>query len=296
MLAPWLEQLQQQFNHTFQQGRLHHAIMLHGLRGTGKSLLASSLSDGLLCDKPNSLVACGTCKSCLLIKAGNHPDRLDIGEANSSIGVDQIRELGEFIYHSAQQGGNKVVVIRFADSMTSSAANALLKTLEEPNANRYLILCCDDVSRLPATIASRCFKQLVVAEQSANWLCNQLNSHEIEPWQTLFLQQPFLVLDWQEEEIESNIKTLYDCANSDVTAWQLNELNSMLAKRTELVDTFCLFLTQRIKQVALAGAPFERISEQLNSVTLFVKKTKTLAGTNMLLSLAMLQQSLRQLS
>ena len=103
-----------------------------------------------------NLVACGNCKSCLLNQAGTHPDKRVVKVDGQTIGVDEIRDITDFINHSAAQNGNKVVVLEQCHKMTTAAANALLKTLEEPSLRRYLLLTCEQIAQLPATILSRC--------------------------------------------------------------------------------------------------------------------------------------------
>lgn len=139
--------------------RLPHAILLRGPTGTGKALLAAGLGQTLLCASPDANgVACGACKPCHLVLAGTHPDwqTIEPEEGARQIKVDQIRELVEFATKKAQMDGYRVVVIRPAEAMNINAANALLKSLEEPGADTVMILVSHQSSGLPATIRSRC--------------------------------------------------------------------------------------------------------------------------------------------
>nr|WP_256352767.1 DNA polymerase III subunit delta' [Pseudomonas sp. PDM31] len=138
-----------------------HAYLLHGPAGIGKRALAERLMASLLCQRPNALDACGECKSCLLLKAGSHPDNyiLEPEEADKAIKVDQVRDLVSFVVQTAQLGGRKVVLIEPVESMNINAANALLKSLEEPSGDTVLLLVSHQPSRLLATIKSRCVQQ-----------------------------------------------------------------------------------------------------------------------------------------
>jgi len=102
--------------------------------------------------------ACGQCRACLLRATGNHPDSHWVApeEAGKMIKIDQVRAVVDFVAQTAQQGGRKVVVIEPAEAMNRSAANALLKTLEEPAGAAFLILIADAPGRLLPTIRSRC--------------------------------------------------------------------------------------------------------------------------------------------
>lgn len=291
MLAPWLRDIQSQLGLVWVSNRLHHAIMLHGLRGTGKQELAKALAHALLCERPVQLEACGGCKSCLLVKAGSHPDILDIGAESNTIGVDDIRDLGMFVHHSAQQNGNKVVVISNAEKMTTAAANALLKTLEEPNSRRYIIISCSDVTLLPATISSRCFKLAVHATDGITWLREQGLVESEHHWVKLFETQPYMVLDWFDSQIQEDIDLLYNQAIMHPSQWLTQEISALLSKRNELVAIFCQFLMNghiRLDKVA----DYNTLTSKAAAVLDFNAKIKTVTGTNILLSLLHLQQKL----
>lgn len=140
-------------------GRLPHAILLAGPQGLGKADFARRLSDSLVCSHADSNGdACGACASCRLTQAGNHPDQRFIlpEEAGKMIKIDAIRDLTAKSVLSAQEGGYRVFLIDPAEAMNRAAANALLKTLEEPVSRSVLILVSSHPHRLAATIRSRC--------------------------------------------------------------------------------------------------------------------------------------------
>ncbi|WP_434562095.1 DNA polymerase III subunit delta' [Pseudomonas sp. Z4-20] len=155
---PWQDGLWQQLAGRSQHA---HAYLLHGPAGIGKRALAERLMASLLCQAPTALNACGECKSCMLLRAGSHPDNyvLEPEEADKAIKVDQVRDLVSFVVQTAQMGGRKVVLIEPVESMNINAANALLKSLEEPSGDTVLLLVSHQPSRLLPTIKSRCVQQ-----------------------------------------------------------------------------------------------------------------------------------------
>ncbi|RUO44057.1 hypothetical protein CWE15_02460 [Aliidiomarina taiwanensis] len=152
---PWLASLWRQWLQAKQQQGLPHALGIPWQPHAGSEALLEALVAWLLCQQPASK-ACGQCKSCLLQQAGNHPDLLWVQpEEGKKIGVDRIRDLQNKVWQHASQGGATVIVIEKAEQMTEAAANALLKTLEEPPAHNYLIICPERFSRLLPTVRSR---------------------------------------------------------------------------------------------------------------------------------------------
>lgn len=145
------------------RGAMPHALLLSGPAGLGKRAFAADLAALLLCERPQER-ACGSCRSCLLIAAGSHPDRVEVklefrddGKTlRTEIVVEQIRVLSQRLSMTAQFGGHQLALIDPADLMNTAAANALLKTLEEPGPGTVMVLISDQSSRLPATIRSRC--------------------------------------------------------------------------------------------------------------------------------------------
>ena len=156
-----------------------HAYLLHGPAGIGKRDLAERLMALLLCQRPSLEGACGVCRGCQLLAAHSHPDHyiLEPEEADKAIRVDQVRDLVDFITQTAQMGGRKVVLLEPAEAMNLNAANALLKSLEEPAGNTVLLLVSHQPSRLLPTLRSRCVQQacpLPGRQQSLVWLAAKL--------------------------------------------------------------------------------------------------------------------------
>lgn len=144
-------------------GRLSHALLVSGERGVGKSEFAMAVAALLVCDQPvaggirERLQPCGHCKQCELVQAQSHPDiRRYAPEKSRMIRVDQIRALSAFAMASPQVAQRKVILVDRADQLNINAANALLKTLEEPPADLVLVLLQESGRPVLPTLRSRC--------------------------------------------------------------------------------------------------------------------------------------------
>jgi DNA polymerase-3 subunit delta' len=174
-MYPWFNQAFDQLCRRIEQGKLHHALLLQGIAGIGKAEFAMDLAAYLLCANKQATTPCGTCQACNLFRAGSHPD-LHVIESEKQIGVDLIRSVIGKLGGMAQLSGAKVLLMFDAHTMTESSANALLKTLEEPTGNTFLILVTSKPERLLPTILSRCEKLLLPspdAQQCKRWLASQ---------------------------------------------------------------------------------------------------------------------------
>jgi len=138
-----------------QIGRVAHAFLFSGPRGSGKTTTARILAKALNCHKGKPGEPCSECPSCLEIAAGNCMDVLEI-DAASNRGIDEIRELKEKTRYSPARDRNKIFIIDEVHMLTQEAFNALLKTLEEPPAHVVFILATTEYHKIPATILSRC--------------------------------------------------------------------------------------------------------------------------------------------
>lgn len=170
----------------FGRDRLGHALLIHAAAGLGGELLGAWLARLVLCDV-NESRPCGRCPSCQLFEAGTHPDFARVGRLEDAlqIKIEQIRELAEKLALKSYRGGYKVAVVTDADSMNVNAANALLKTLEEPSAATLLVLCSVRPSQLPATIVSRCHR-LEVALPKRSEALEWLQQHKaLDRWPEL---------------------------------------------------------------------------------------------------------------
>lgn len=138
-------------------GRLPHALLLAGPSGTGKTAFAARLAELVLCAESGAQ-PCGACRHCRLAAAGSHPDLMNVRpEApGKAVLIEAVRTLRDFCAARPHQGGWRVALIEPAEALTHSAANALLKTLEEPGTRTLLLMIAHQPGHLPATIRSRC--------------------------------------------------------------------------------------------------------------------------------------------
>lgn len=154
---PWHAAAWQRLAAGAARGQFAHALLIHGEGGLHKLRLGREIGQGLLCEAPEGAHACGRCRGCLLYAAGNHPDWVEVHPVESAyIRIDQIRELSARLSMRPQIARRQVALLWPAEQMNIAAANALLKTLEEPAADTHLLLLADRIGRLPATIRSRC--------------------------------------------------------------------------------------------------------------------------------------------
>lgn len=181
-LLPWHRTQWQNLLARLRAGNLPHALLLSGPAGIGKNQFAALFVHTLLCDTGLSLgKPCGQCQSCLLYAAGNHPDQriASLLESSKVIGVDQVREVCQYLAHTSQYGGHKAVIITPAEQMNMNAANSLLKTLEEPSTGSLILLVSDRPGRLPATILSRCQHlnfTIPGREEAVEWLRERIGA------------------------------------------------------------------------------------------------------------------------
>lgn len=137
----------------------NHALLFCGPSGIGKKRIALAWAQGILCEKEKP--PCGKCHSCLRVQSQQHPDLLmiDTGDA-ASIKIEQVRQIQNFSSLKSFEAGSKVIIIDAAEKLTQQAANALLKTLEEPPEGAYFSLITSNRGAVLGTILSRCQKIL----------------------------------------------------------------------------------------------------------------------------------------
>ena len=163
------------------KGRLHHAYLLTGTRGVGKTTIARILAKSLNCEQPHNGEPCGVCQSCRDIDSGRFVDLLEI-DAASNTGIDNIREVLENAQYAPTSGKYKVYIIDEVHMLSKSAFNAMLKTLEEPPEHVKFILATTDPHKVPITVLSRCLQFVLrnmTAQQVADHLAHVLTAESV---------------------------------------------------------------------------------------------------------------------
>jgi DNA polymerase-3 subunit delta' len=229
---PWQESQWQRLDSLLRSGKLPHALLFAGPSGVGKQRFVNAFAHYLMCDSPAQGMACGNCRQCVLNKAGSHPDLKWVApeEKSKQIKIDQIRSLVETLGHTSQQGGYKIVVLAPAEVMNINAANALLKSLEEPAPQTLLMLLTDSPNQLLPTIRSRCQTidfPLPAKNQSLTWLASLVTA-----------QTPVELL-------------LAEAAGRPLDALDLLE-NEGLERRNQLTEDYLSMLCGRVSALRIA--------------------------------------------
>jgi len=156
-----------------ERDQMPHAYLFTGIRGVGKTSTARAMAMHLSCAAPAEEKGCGRCAPCRQILGGNHPDLLFVQPEGANIKIDQIRSLNRRLAFAPVSAPYRISVVQQAQAMTEEAANAFLKTLEEPPPRNILILQAVEPGDLLPTIVSRCQRiafQPLDAQEIAIWL------------------------------------------------------------------------------------------------------------------------------
>jgi DNA polymerase III subunit delta' len=214
---PWQIDHWLRVNTQWTQGRLPHSLLLTGPAGVGKRHFARATSARLLCNHgPDEAPACGRCRDCLQLAAGSHPDFRYVGPESpeAPIKIDQIRELSGFLMHTSQRNRVKIVILEPADRLNINAANALLKTLEEPPATSLLLLVSTAPGRLPATVRSRCQRlafALPPRSEAHAWLSKASpETADTELLLRLARGAPLLAREWADAGLLAQRRALFE--------------------------------------------------------------------------------------
>lgn len=262
-IQQWQNLIKRRSNH-----QLPHALLLHGMAGLGKQLFVQEFIKLLLCKAPLAMEkSCAQCRNCLLIQAGNYGEIYWLQPENQSkiIRVDQVRELTEQLNQTPQLGPYKIAVILPAEAMPPAAANALLKTLEEPAGHSYLFLVTSQLGLLPATIRSRCQKLLFAPppkQIAVQWLIEQQGKDQ--DWELLLALAEGAPLQAM-QSIET--RTLRQQLIVGLTALSNNSIDPVQFSSAQLKQPFAIILDSllslvmdmiRIKQ----GFPLQSMSNR----------------------------------
>ena len=296
MIPTWLQNDYQSLVTLGANQQLHHGLLLNGNHGVGSFDLAQQVAFDLLC-LTNAMQACGHCKACHLNQSQTHPDYLLIEPDKDTISVEQVRAISDFFVTSASYQGNKVVIIKNAESLTLSASNALLKTLEEPNKSRYLMLLANNSAALPATILSRCFKkQLTVEHQQAKSFIAGLGIDINAPWVSAFLDKPNTLALWQQQDRITVIESLYAMAMQNDNHACHKQLLELFNQNPDYIDIFVQFYAQKLQSELLGNTlDIKRYQEKSQALLSFADKFKEVKGLNLSLQLNQLLKKLSYL-
>ena len=199
MNPKWLSPSLASLRAAYDAGKMPHALMIHDSLGAGGDWLAVWAASLALCTNTAD-APCGRCDNCRRVASGQHPDLTLVVpiEESKQLRIEQVRELAGELAFTSHQGGYKVGILSPADSLNRFAANALLKTLEEPPPRTRLILVVTQPSRLPATILSRCQRLRVRAPTRAEaleWLEQTKGAGDWNGVLDLLGEAPFLAAE-----------------------------------------------------------------------------------------------------
>lgn len=226
----WHQTVWQQLQAARKQQHLPHALLFSGQTGCGHEHLVYAFAESLLCLQPDSEgYACKQCRSCNVFAAKAHPDfmLIETAEDKQVVTVEQIRGLNRFLELSRSYSPNRVAVILNADTMNANAANSLLKSLEEPADNSYILLFTANMARILPTVRSRCqplrLMQPTQAEALA-WLQKQSLAQQAHELLVLSGGKPLAAVNEDSGERLTQ-KTLF-----------LNQLKSLLGGNSSIVE------------------------------------------------------------
>jgi len=256
----WLEPVRLRLARMHSVGLLPHGFLVCGQAGAGQAEIATWLAARLLCRAAEGQ-PCGSCTDCRLILAGSHPDFrwVSVLADKKEISIDQLRALSETLSMRSYRGGAKVAVISPAEGMSAKAHNALLKTLEEPAPETYLVLATSRLDRIPKTILSRCARlalPLPDEEAALAWLRQQDKAVDWPAVLALARGAPFLAIEHEQAGLGSLDAEMLDVIAAagegqlDFVAFAAYSAKNAPAARLDWLENW---LTRSLKDDALAS-------------------------------------------
>ena len=270
----------QTINNALKNNRLPHALLFTGLRGTGKTSSARILAKTLRCTEPVDFAPCNKCSNCVEIAASRSVDVIEIDGASNN-GVDAIRDLRDNVMFAPSSGKYKVFIIDEVHMLSTSAFNALLKTLEEPPAHVVFILATTEVHKIPQTILSRCQRfdfRRIPLKQVSDYL------HKICQLEGIKADAPalWLIAKQGEGSMRDSLSLLdqvISFTNADLSEAQVSQVLG-LTERTLVFEVFDYLLQRKAKEMVSC---LERLSVSGQNPSLFLEDLSKIVRHGLLL-------------
>ncbi len=250
----------QTLQNALRNNRLPHALLFTGPRGTGKTSSARILAKALRCENPQDFVPCGVCESCVEISEGRAVDVIEIDGASNN-GVDAIRELRDGVSYRPSKGQYKIYIIDEVHMLSTSAFNALLKTLEEPPSHVIFIMATTEVHKIPQTILSRCqrfdFRRISTRQimDHIKTICDQENVEFEEDALWLVARQG----DGSMRDAQTLLDQVISFAHGPLTSAKVSEIlgltdrSLLLETLRSLLDSDTQTLVEILKKLNFSG-------------------------------------------
>lgn len=258
MIYPWLEPTWMALKNHYRQGYLPHALVITGVKGLGKHQLGKKLAQLILCDIQAD-EPCGQCRQCHLFEAHSHPDFMSVEPEEESrvIKIEQVRSLIDALNQTPLVAKSQVVLMNPLEGMTLKAANALLKTLEEPLGNVFFILIAHRLTHIPVTLLSRCQLYPIHVsrnEQALQWLTKELSSPDAQSNVLLRLSHgaPLEALALSKKKVMSQRDQLLRAMNDKISGSNpLPGIEALLKDHSEDIFAILRFILQDLRKCHL---------------------------------------------
>lgn len=261
--APWLADVREQLGAQQEQGRLPHGILLTGAPGAGQAEIGTWLAARVLCrgSSDGKKAPCGACPDCRLFEAGSHPDFhwLGVLPDKKDISIDQVRALSGKLTLRSYRGGAKATLVAPAEAMNAKSFNALLKTLEEPAAETFIVLAASRIDRIPKTIMSRTQRlrlPLPATAAALAWLRARSVAGDLEALLALAGGSPFLAAEHADAglgELDTEMREAIAAAEAgrlDIVAFADKSAKDAPSIRLAWLESW---LTRSLKEAALGS-------------------------------------------